>query len=638
MPNCPRQFVVRCCLALTALLAVGNCCAQTPTAGFQTQPPNSWVGNSVELEASSHPLVQERLDRHLAGLDGRQTSTAAKAPSSDFHPWWEAEQNRPLLPSGNQQPIDLDLLLIDALRYSPQVRSLQETEFIRSTAIVEAEAEFDIRAFMESKFQRTSDPVGDQLTTGGPSRFRDSTWYYAAGARRRNREGSSLELSQRLGYRDNNSLFLDPTQQGNARLSLSLTKPIWRGSGRAYNESRIVLAQLDTRAAHGETTAALEDHLVEVARAYWDLHLRRTVLLQKQRHLQRGESILKRLEDRRNLDSMPSQILSARAAVEMRRAELNRAGMAIQNAESRLRILVAAPHLLANQGSEFVPATELALEGTDVPLADALATAVHHRAEIDLAIQRTRAAGRRLEMSTHELLPILDLVFETYVAGLQGQSRVGRAWLNQFSVGEPGYTAGLVFEVPLHNRAARARHQRRQAELRQVVAASQAIVDTTLLEVKIAWRALQTAHHDIGAHLRSMTAMNAEVKYLQDRWLQLPGDDRSASFLLEDLLRAEDRLANAEYAYAESRVAFAMAQVDLKRAMGILLMQSRVPSSATLAVEHLGTPPAPALVPPTPRPQTSPSILSPSSSGQAATSLAAPVSRRPRLQRMPPVR
>ena len=516
---------------------------------------------------------QDHLDRHLRAVGDDADDFQTPPLPAGFTPWWQPDVMRPQRQEVAALPLELDALLIEALQFSPQLRAIRETDFIRSTAIVEAEAEFDVRAFMESKFVRSSDPVGDKLTTGGPPRFRDSTWYYLAGARRRTASGATMELSQRLGYRDNNSLFLSPTQQGNARLSLSFTQPLLNGAGRTYNQSRIVLAQLDTRAARDEVTLGLQNHLVEVTQAYWDLYLRRAVLRQKQHHHGRGRDILTRLEDRRHLDSSRSQILAAQAAVEVRYADLNRAMMAIRNAESRIRTLVSAPALFAQGQQEFIPVTRVASEWVDVSLRDALATALYHRADIDRAIQQTQMAGVRLNMSAKEVLPVLNLVLETYVAGLEGRSNIGQAWQNQFSVGEPGYTAGLLFEVPLYNRAARVRLERRQAEMRQVTSELQAVVNSTMLEVEIAGRAVRTAYRDIQSNYHSMTAAQAEVDYLQDRWMRLPGDDRSASFLLEDLLRAQDRLAATELSFAEAQVAYTMAQVRLKQAMGVLLAE-----------------------------------------------------------------
>ena len=99
-----------------------------------------------------------------------------------------------------------------------------------------------------------------------------------------------------------------------------------------------------------------------------------------------------------------------------------------------------------------------------------------------------------------------------------------------------------------------------------------ATVDAALLEVEVAVRSLATAYRDILGNYDSLVAAQAQVDYLHDRWSVLPGEDRSASFMLEDLLRAQDRLAGAEFAFAESQIAYLFSQVKLKQAMGVLLL------------------------------------------------------------------
>lgn len=543
-------------------------------------------------------MFPERLDRYAqaAGEDPGACELPPLPPG--FVPWWQEEvavpnRNAPLV-----RPVDLGELFVEALNFSPQVRAVRETAAIQSTYVVESAADFDLQTFMESKFVRLSEPVGDKLTTGGPPRLRDSDWFYKAGIRQRVPIGGELELSQRIGYHDNNSLFIDPANQGNARFTVSYSQPLLNGAGRAYNEARIVLAELDLQAARDEVAAELQKHLVEVAQAYWDLYLRRAIYLQKHRHYGRGRAILQRLEDRLRVDSLQSQVLTAQATVALRYADLNRAAMAIRNAEARIRTLVNAPSLYDQGPLELIPASPPSSEFACVPLRDALVTALARRPDVDQAMQQTRMASVRLEVSSKELLPILNMVLETYVAGLEGQVDIGQAWLDQFSVGEPTYTAGLVFERPWGNRAARARHERHLRQLRQVTSELEATMDRVMLEVELTHREVHTAYRDILANYRSMAATRADVDYLFDRWTALPGDDRSASFMLEDLLKAQDRLADAEFSFAEAQYRYVLAHVRLQQAMGTLLAVDALP-----VVESFAPTPAEATPDALPEPQ-----------------------------------
>lgn len=494
----------------------------------------------------------------------------------NFTPWWQAVVTNPLRSLSTPYQVDVETLILDALRYSQQVRAISDTVLIRESEIVEAAAAFDVHAFMESKFVRTSDPVGNTLTTGGPPRFRESNWRYSSGLRKKSQWGGTAELSQRIGLQDNNSIFFIPPNQGNSRLTLSYSQPLLNGAGQAYNASLIVLAEIDAGIAENETSRQLQEHLLKVTQAYWELYLQRAALLQKQRNLERASEILEELEHRRGVDSLQSQIVRARAAVASRRAELIRAAAAIRNAEATLRALVNAPQLCAPANLELVPFEPPLKDCVDVTERDALLTALQARPEIDEAMKRLKAASVRLDMSKNELLPALNLVLESYVSGLQGSSDIGQSVVDQFSVGEPSYTAGLVFDMPLHNRVARARFQRRQLELRQMTSDFQATVEVLKAEVEIAVREVHTSYRETQSKYVAMRAADTEVSYLFERWRLLPGDDRSASFLLEDLLDAQNRLAAEEFGFAEAQFAYTVALAELNRVTGTLLKREQI--------------------------------------------------------------
>ena len=127
-------------------------------------------------------------------------------------------------------------------------------------------------------------------------------------------------------------------------------------SARAYNTSLIILADLDTTVAMDQTTAALEQQLTQIAEAYWELYLQRSVLIQKRQHSGAcPHVILVELERRRDIDALESQIVRAQAAVAARQAELVRSAANIRNIEARIRALTNAPDLQANPQAELIP-------------------------------------------------------------------------------------------------------------------------------------------------------------------------------------------------------------------------------------------------------------------------------------------
>lgn len=499
----------------------------------------------------------------------------------NFTPWWSDSVTVQFRPQTHQSLVNVNTLIQETLVNSSQIRIINDDPIIAETAITQAMAEFDPKLFIESKFNRVSIPSSSTLDTGTNfSRLRENNWSSNFGVRRKNSQGGELEFSQQFGLNTSNSIFFVPPNQGDTRLTLSYNQPLLNGRGEAYNESLIVLAELNTDIATDRMQAALQDHLLKVTETYWELYLNRVLFIQKHKHLQDGMRILKYLEQRYNIDSLQSQIARARAAVAKRRSELIRVEAAVQNSETRLRALVNSPQLKSSSNLELISIQHPIDNSLPVTIEDAMATALEYRSEVDLASREIEAARVRLGVACNDLLPKLDLVLETYLSGLKGEFDLSRAWLDQFSVGEPSYTAGLVFEIPLYRQESRSRHLQRSVELRRLLSRFELTVENLRAEVETAVRQVRTANLNLQSQYQAMIAAEADVEFLQRRWEMAPGLDRASSFLLEDLIDSQDRRAEAEQAFVTAQVDHVLSQTRLNRVTGTILRQERIISEA----------------------------------------------------------
>ncbi|MBL8827744.1 MAG: TolC family protein [Planctomycetaceae bacterium] len=527
------------------------------------------------------------------------TTPLAPPPSGLAHGWWQQKACQPLRPKSQSWPVDLDLLMITALQFSAHVQAINLEPQIVETEIARQSAEFDTRSFVESKWNSINDPVGNTLTTGGPTRLKDQNLENSGGLQRRTLVGGQARIAQEIGLRNTNSVFFLPKDQANTRFIISYTQPLLRGRGVCYNESLVVLAQTDTRLARNELQTQLQQHLFDVANTYWQLCLERSRFLQQQEGLAQTEMILRELEARREIDLLQSQVMRARGAVAVRRAAVQRAELTIRNRETQLWALTSAPQVQLNHELELIP---LVLPSCDLVPIDPQASvreALQNRPEISSTFERIRSAETRLSVAKHELLPVLNAAFEVYTRGLQGQQDVWQSFLNQFSRGNPSYTAGLTYSMPLGNNAAQASLRRRDLELRQLLLELDASLKRISAEVENAVRDVLAAHAELAGHHEAMIAARAEVDYLLQRWRLLPGEDRYASMLLDDVLNALDRLISAEGTFAQSQVNYAIALTEYKRAAGLLVNLAPVepvPPTPELTPE----PPVPQPVPPPP--------------------------------------
>ena len=241
-------------------------------------------------------------------------------------------------------------------------------------------------------------------------------------------------------------------------------------------------------------------------------------------------------------------------------SELVRAKAAVKNAEARLRSLVNDPSMCQQ---ELIPADQPIIEHLPVDLHESIAVAFQTRPELCQAIRNVKAAAVRLNMAKHEMLPVLNLVTTGYLSGLEDNGDAIQAWTRQFDTGVPSYGVGLQYEIPVGNRAAEARHRRRQLEIRQLRNQYGTTLETVRLEVEVAVRELQTSETELSTKLQAMIARSSQLNALTKRWEQLPGDDVTASLALENMLLAQDGLARAEFDYLQSQLTYTLSIFNL---------------------------------------------------------------------------
>jgi outer membrane protein TolC len=523
--------------------------------------------------------AESLINPYTARANGYPTSVAlpheagqlAELPR-EYAPWWDEVINKPMRAAPSTRPVNVESLIFEAIQHSPQITAFRIDPIIRETQILEEAAAFDWQTFLETKFDDSNDPIGNSLTTGDNSdRFTDKQFTSRIGVEKRLEQGGSLDATQKFGLQDNNSTFFTPRDQGTSRLELNFTQPLLRGAGQTYNESRTVLAMLDHQISEDDLQESLQDHLVEVYTTYWSLYRARAVRLQKERLLRRAIDVEQKLAARQGIDAVRRQVLRARAAIASRRSEIVRADMEVRNAESRLRLLVNSPGLKHSTIVELLPVEAPMSDYMNVSMRGSVETALQNRPDIQRAIKQMKETAVRLEVSKNELLPKLDLVLGTYVAGLRGRSQVDTAWTNQFRDGRPGYTVGLMLQYPLGNREAKARYAKREWEVAKTLKEFEASVEASMSEVELAVREFETSYQEMLSRFQSMIAADTEANYLLERWRLLPGNDQTTSFLLEDLLDSQERVAMEEQDFVEAQVAYVLSVVRLKRASGILL-------------------------------------------------------------------
>ena len=537
------------------------------------------------------PITNGHLDQDLPQLPNQihqeeLPATASSAPPTTSQSpigniWWQQAVKQPFSNDHPVENVTIDSLLYAALSNSQQIQFISKDPLLRELDITEADAEFDPALFASSMYDDTVDPVGNDLTTLNDPFLQENIWSGEAGVRRKLRTGGELEVFQQLGFQNSNSRFFNPQDQGTSTLGLNFNQPLLRGGGQMFNRGQILLAQTSTELAWEEFSTELQDELQRVVDAYWELYFRRSVYLQIQRNVKRGEAVLRKVEGRAGLDSLPSQIARAKSEVQTRRTELANAFRDVRNAETEIRRLVSDPNWLQQQSVEMIPEEAPATETIMFPLKNIVYTAIENRPEIKAVAQRARLAAIQTDILTNELLPELTLLFSSYVSALEGDSGVERAFQQQFS-STPGFSVGLEFEVPYRNRAARSRHTRSRIQAAKIYHEIKQTTQNIISESQVAYNRVASAKETLVASEAAVAAARQDLNQNHKRWENfalLEGDlaqGQTPTLVLDQLLDSQQRLANAELTYSRSIRELKLSQIGIRRVTGTLLTVNNI--------------------------------------------------------------
>ncbi len=559
----------------------------------QTQPENNFIPSKVvretpyDLPEEPQPATNDFIPFQLPGEVGvGDPLPPANYPGnrrSDELLWWNISVAQPLV-VGNSgaETATTDELLKMSLLMSPRIQAISKDPLIREAQIIEADSEFDPTLFARNLFEDRTDPVGNTLTTGGADFLEDHIYTSDTGLRRKLRNGAEVEVSQRLGFQNSNSQFFVPQDQGTATLAINISMPILRGSGQYFNRLQILIAQSAGEVAWEVFSSELQDELQRVLSAYWQLYFDRSNFLQKKRNVARGEKILNMLENRSNLDTLPSQISRARSSVQARRTDLANALRDVKNAETNIRRLIGEENWIAKQTIEILPVEPPQISDFNVPLQRVVETALQNRPEIREAAKRAKIAAYQLDISTNELLPDFSLLLGAYASGLEGDSGIERAFVEQFSSTTPGYSLGFEFEIPYKNRAAQSRLTQSRLQRTKLQQELRQNVQQIVAESQISYRRIQSALQTLKAAHISIEAAQQDLKQQEQRFQNFAiiegdlGDGQNPTIVLDQLLDAQERLTSAENIYSQSILELQVASIALNRATGTLLMHEQV--------------------------------------------------------------
>jgi len=568
-PSRSRGAVMTLRRALAVFLA---CTLPLPAAaqGWFTDRTNNAITNVDQITARYRNDLREEFER--AGVRPPPLpapSAAEQAAVRNLRPWWQQPVVRPLEQGGRAIPISLAYMYDSAILYSAQLRVFGDLPAIRDTQEAEVAGRFAPRGFAEGRYGDTNDPTRSVANTLGSERLLRREAATEFGLRQRIITGGEVTMGQRFTNFSTNSSDFVPQRQTVAQSFVTIVQPLLRDSGTAYVRSIHEVARVDARVAQSEFRRQAENHLLEVARAYWTLHLARVTLLVKERLVTAVRPISGQLEARRAIDADGLLLNRARTALATREADMLRARAAVRNAEVRLRGLVNDPRFGQQGITELMPSDTPLDRYEPIGLTTILERAIALRPEVQQLYLQHRAAVLREGQAQIEALPRFDMVIEGNLGGRGlNQWQYGQAFGDYNNLSRPGGLLGFRLEVPLMRDDNAARRDRRRLETRQVEAQGRATLATIIAESEVTLNEYNVAFREVAARAVAMRAAQTELGIQAERFRQGVGGGLAGATALDQLLQAQERLAEAEERLATAQAAYTLAFLVLARVQG----------------------------------------------------------------------
>lgn len=559
-------------IVMVQAMAFSQCAdAQHPTSSTAKTGPQS----QPRTNRSSVPAVGS-LPRRLPPTPSKAIADPTEKLNLPPMKWWTDRVTQQVLDRERWVTFDLETVLLDTLAHSPRVQSVSYRTSSTFQRIVQQDAAFDSTILLGGDLGATNDPVGNTLTTGGADRLREKSLNVRGGARKTTRQGTELEWSQELGFLDSNSSFFLPRDQGNARLSLSLTKPLLSRGGRYYNERLVTQARIESRVAWQDMRGEVEQRIADVIIAYWKLYEARAQLTQQRELLARSQYLERVLVSRQDFDAALIEITKAKQRVARRADQLIDLEAELKKQQSRLAALIGSEAMLGVESDlELIPIAVPEIPESQWSLRDAVAQALENRPEVRAATHDVELSALELRVTRVELEPQLNWVFNGYLSQLNGASKVTRSFGEQFA-NAPGISTGLEFELPRGRRAVRAQQREAMLRARQRNERLREVIQQTQFEVETALIDLQRFEKQLISKRNVLASAITEENILSVQWRIIGGDESRVGIKLENLLDAQQRRTDAEKDMVAVEVAYMIALVQLQRAMGTLLINEGI--------------------------------------------------------------
>jgi outer membrane protein TolC len=374
-----------------------------------------------------------------------------------------------------------------------------------------------------------------------------------------------------------------------ATLNFDIAQPLLRDFGFKMARREIIVARNNQDISESQLRQALMNTVFNVQEAYWALVYSRENLKVQQESLKLARDLLAKNTRELEVGTIPPiDLLSARAEVASREADILQAEALVKNNQDTLRTRLNLPREKGAPATVLVPAEMPTTEPVTLDLEEARTRALAHRPDLAASQVDLKTRGLNLSYARNQTLPNLSLRATYWSPGVSGTQILYQdddpltgiivgtipggpslAFKDAFRFRYENWFVGLTLDLPLETVVSRARVTQARLESDQAVLRLRDLEQQALLEVEIAMRAVETDYKRAQAY--GVARELAEEKLAAEEKKLMAGLSTNYT-----VLQQQRDLALARTNEIKARVDYSLSLARLEKAMGTTLQSMNI--------------------------------------------------------------
>jgi outer membrane protein TolC len=386
---------------------------------------------------------------------------------------------------------------------------------------------------------------------------------------------------------ETNARFQTINPRYGSTLSFTFTQPLLKDFGPKIGGREILIARVDRDLAESDLKTALLDIVRSVEDAYWELVYSIEALGVRRQSLKLAEDLLDKSQKEAVIGTMaPKEVISARAEVAARRAEIYEAESRVKDYVDILKNLLNMPDDTAP--GDIVPADRPALEDRKVDVEEAFAAALRSRPDLEAAAILLKSRDLDLMYARNQSLPALNLNANYWSPGVSGDrilylddnpltgvilgkvpGGASLAMKDALGFRYRNWSVSMSLDIPLSTVLTRAAAAEAQVARNQQSVRLKNTERQARLEVKTAVRAVETNTERVGAY-RTARELAEEKLAAEEAKLQA---GLTTNFMV---LQYQRDLAQTRMLELRALIDYTLSLGRLDRAMGTSLDRRKI--------------------------------------------------------------